>query len=426
MKKNTQLSKETFSAFLFNFPALGLNPHWTIAIAVAFSLWLLVSFVFVIPLWSQPTLAMQNDDYWLISEWFGSNEPYPYSHFGPGFPCLIYLFRSIGFDMFGMVVILKIAIGLTGIALYHLGRAIGLHQIISFIAASAFTIFPVVQVYSSLFLSETLYLLLTSTALAIIFRQIQHKDNSSVGWLVLGYSLLGIATLVRVNAMLVFAGCLIIGSFALPWRKIVIAGVIAMIPILGWSALNWHWYGHFKFTSSADSAIATSIVGPVMIKETGIGHQAMPEIWFEPDEAKRYDNLFVLSNDARDEAIDYALKHPVSVIVGNIKGWFNSLVGADKSKFQRLFSEASSNFWTGLALIVRCILALGLIGFFIIGGHRDQLAFSAFLCVMLIAHLVTGGAAGHARFGYPIDAFSVLALAFFVQNILRIDSHKNM
>lgn len=428
MKKNTQQIKETFSAFLFNFPALGLNSRWAIAIAIAFSLWLLVSFVFVIPLWSQPTLAIQSDDYWLMSEWFSTNGPYPYSHFGPGFPYLIHLFRSIGFDMFGMVVILKIAIGLTGIALYHLGRAIGLHQIISFIAASAFTIFPVVQVYSSLLLAETLYLLLTSIALAVIFRQIQLKDNSSVGWLVLGYSILGIATLVRVNAMVVFVGCLIIGLFTLSWRKIIVVGVIAVIPILSWSAMNWHWYGHFKFTSSADSAIATSIIGPVMIKETGIEHRAMPEIWFEPNEIKQYNNnLFNLSNDARDEAIDYALEHPISVIVGNIKGWFNSLVGADKSKFQRLFGEQlSSDFWTGLALIVRCVLALGLVGFFIIGGHRYQLAFSAFLCVMLIAHLVTGGAAGHARFGYPIDAFSVLALAFFVQNILRIDSHKNM
>lgn len=423
LKKNTQQSENAFLAFLSNFPPLGLNLHWTIAIAVAFVLWLLVSFIFVFPLWSQPVLAVQNDDYWRMSEWFGSDGPYPYSHFGPGFPFLIYLFRSIGFDMFGMVVILKIAIGLTGIALYHLGRTIGLHQIVAFIAAAAFTIFPIVQVYSSLFLAETLYLLLTSIAIAIILRQIQQKDNSSAGWLILGYSILGIAALVRVNAMLLLIGCLVIGLFTLSWRKIIVAGAIAIIPILGWSTLNWHWYGHFKFTSSADSAIATSIIGPVMIKQTGIAHRAEPNIWFEPDEIKQYSNLFELSNNARDEAIAYALAHPIPVIIANIKGWFNGLVGIDKSKFQRVFGEIS-NFWMGLALIIRCALAVGLIGFFIIGGYRYQLAFSAFLCLMLIAHLITGGAAGHARFGYPIDAFSVLALAFFAQNILRIDSYK--
>jgi len=426
VKENTQQGKKAFLSFLSNFPPLSLNLHWSIAITVAFVLWLLVSSIFLIPLWFQPALAVQNDDYWLFSEWFGSNGPYPYSHFGPGFPYLIYLFRSIGLDMFGMAVILKIAVGLTGIALYHLGRTIGLHQIISFIAASAFTVFPIVQVYSSLFLAETLYLLLTSIATAIIFHQIQHKNNSSVGWLVLGYSILGLATLVRVNAVVLLIGCLIIGLFMLPWRKIIVAGVIAMIPILGWSSLNWHWYGHFKLTSSADSAIATSIIGPVMIKQTGIEHRAEPEIWFRPDEIKQYNSLFDLSTSARDEAIDYALEHPIPVLIANIKGWFNSLVGVDKSKFQRLFGEISYKFWMGLGLIIRSLLALGLVGFFIIGGYRHQLAFSAFLCVMLIAHLVTGGAAGHARFGYPIDAFSVLALAFFVQNILRIDSYKNV
>ncbi|WP_244072068.1 glycosyltransferase family 39 protein [Nitrosomonas sp. PY1] len=400
------------------FPTFNIDPSRSAPWMFAFIIWLATSVFFLAPLWSEPTLAVQNDDYWSMSEYFHSLGPYPFSHFGPGFPFLIYLLRSIGIGMLGVVIIQKVAIAFTGIALYHLGRTIGLKPIISLCAATAFTVFPVVQAHSSLFLTETFYLLFSSIGVATVFHQIKKHSDSSLAWLTLGYSVLGIAALIRGNAMILLIGCLIIGLFTiLPKRKIFIAGIIAIIPILSWSALNWYWYGHFKLSSSGDAAVATSIIGPVMAKETGMVFTAEPEIWFKTDELKRYDNLFELSSDAREIAINYAIERPLPVIIGNIKGWFHGLLGPGEANFRHLFGSSSSNAYTILSLMVRGILLIGLIGFFVIGGHRQQTAFAFFVCVMLVAHLLTTGAAGHSRFGYPIDAFSVLALAFFLQHL---------
>lgn len=401
----------TFSTFI-------VDPSRSVPWIFAFIIWLTVSVFFLIPLWFEPTLAIQRDNYWRMSEYFHSLGPYPFSHFGPGFPCLIYLLRSIGIDMLGVVIIQKIAVAFTGVALYYLGRTIGLKPIIALCAATAFTVFPVVQAYSSIFVTETFYLLFSSIGVAIVFHQIKKHSDSSLAWLILGYSTLGIAALIRGNAMVLLIGCLVIGLFTtLPKHKILIAGIIAIIPILSWSALNWHWYGHFKLSSSGDAAVATSIIGPVMIGRTGMEQRAEPEIWFSPDELKRYDNLFELSNDARKIAIDYAIQHPLPVIAGNIKGWFHGLLGPGEANFRHLFGSSSSNTYTALSFIMRGALLIGLIGFFAIRGYRQQTAFAVFLCVMLAAHLLTVGAAGHSRFGYPIDAFSVLALAFFLQHL---------
>ena len=413
METNITKSKNNLT-----FPTFIVDPSRSAPWIFAFIIWLTVSVFFLTPLWFEPTLAIQNDNYWNMSEYFHSLGPYPFSHFGPGFPFLIYLLRSIGIDMLGVVIIQKIIVAFTGIALYHLGRTIGLKPIISLCAATAFTVFPVVQAYSSIFVTETFYLLLSSIGVAIIFRQIKKHSDPSLVWLILGYSALGIAALVRGNAVMLLIGCIVIGLFTtLPRHKILIAGIIAIIPILSWSALNWHWYGHFKLSSSGDAAVATSIIGPVMIERTGMVQRAEPEIWFSSDELKRYDNLFELSNDARKIAIDYAMKHPLPVIVGNVKGWFHGLLGPGEANFRYLFGSPSSNTYTVLSFMVRGALLIGLIGFFVIGGYRQQTAFAVFLCVMLAAHLLTAGAAGHSRFGYPIDAFSVLALAFFLQHL---------
>ena len=134
-----------------------------------------------------------------------------------------------------------------------------------------------------------------------------------------------------------------------------------------------------------------------MIERTGMVQRAEPEIWFSSDELKRYDNLFELSNDARKIAIDYAMKHPLPVIVGNVKGWFHGLLGPGEANFRYLFGSPSSNTYTVLSFMVRGALLIGLIGFFVIGGYRQQTAFAVFLCVMLAAHLLTAGAAGHSR-----------------------------
>ena len=63
--------------------------------------------------------------------------------------------RSMGIGMFGVAVILKLMVAITGIAIYKLGRALGLTSTIAFCAATAYTIFPVTQVFSSSFFFGT-------------------------------------------------------------------------------------------------------------------------------------------------------------------------------------------------------------------------------------------------------------------------------
>ena len=401
------------------FPANATRSGQGLPWILAFSGWLVMSAVFLVPLWSQPTLAVRGDDYWQMSEWFASSgsfldRPYPHSHFGPGYPLLIHLLRTAGVGMFGLAVLQKLMVAVTGIALYRLGRTLGLAPMIALAAAAAFTIFPVVQANSSLFFAETFYLMLSSIAVATLFGQIKRRGGASPGWLLLGYGLLGAAALVRGNALVLLAGCAVIGVFTLPWRKLVIPVAIAALPILGWSALNWHWYGYFKPTSAGDAALAAVIVGPVMTAREGRPRVAGPEAWIDGPWQARYANLFELAQDTRRMAVEYAKTHPGPVLLGNVQGWFKGLLGPAKADLSGLLGGQWPA-WTGLSLAVRGVLLAGMLGFFVAGGLRQQPAFAAFLCVMLAAHILAAGAAGYSRFGFPVDAFSVLALALFLQ-----------
>ena len=382
------------------------------------AIWLAVSGVFLVTLWHDPSMAVRGDDYWAMSNWFSSLGPYPYSHFGPGYPFLIYLLRSLGGTMFALLVLQKLMIATTGYLIYRIGRLLALPAAAAVAAGFAFTLFPIAQATSSLFFAETFYLLLIVLAAWLFLDAGRLKGRPLLMRLILTFLLLGLTALVRGNALVLLVVFAAIGVFRFPFRPLVVAAVIGGMPILGWSAMNYHWYGHFKPTSSGDANVAALLVGPVMSELEGRPRIAGPEAWFDGRWQDHAPNLFEFSLMARKKATAYALEHPVPVVVGNVKGWFHSLLGPAQADIGQLTGPAAT--WVvGLSLAVRGALLLGLIGFFLCGTWRGQKLYAALLLGLLFAQVLPAGAAGYARFGFPMDAFSVLALALLVMQFRR-------
>ena len=379
--------------------------------------WLAVSWMFLASLRDNPAMAVRGDDYWTMSTWFsgsGPYPPYPYTHFGPGYPFLIHVLRSVGVTMFGLLLLQKLMIAALGYSIYRMGRLLDLSAGAAAAAGFAFTIFPIAQATSSLFFSETFYLLLVALATWLFLDAKRLKGQALLVRLVLTFALLGLAALVRGNALVLLACFALIGCFRFRLRAVILAAVIGGLPILGWSAMNYQWYGHFKPTSSGDANIAASLVGPVMAELEGKPRRAGPEVWITGRWQDHAPNLFAFSLAARKLAIAYAAQHPAAVVAGNVKGWFRSLLGPARADILQ-FLGPDAQWLVGVSLAVRAALLAGLIGFFASGAWRRQTTFAAILLCLLFAHVLPAGAAGYARFGFPMDAFSVLALALLMQ-----------
>ena len=393
-------------------PALSQGSVHKVAV-IGLVAWLVMSALFLDPIIGDPSLARRGDDYWEFSQWFGSSGPYPHTSFGPLYPLFIRLMRELGLSVATFIALQKVLALVTGYLIYRLGRHFGLGAALAAIAGAAYVIYPITQAESSLLFTETFYLTLLLGALACLMPALDARQDAAFGSLLAGFVLLGLAALVRGNGLVLFAGLGLVALMRCPWRKVITAGVIGALPILLWSSLNYQWYGHFKPTSSGDANIAALIVGPVYLEQEGKSDARWPDVWIDGNWYDHYSNQFDYTKFVRNKALDYAIDHPVPVVIGNVKGWFKSLLGPARQDFVLLFGP-KGDILTALSAAVRAVLLLGLAAYALTGAWRRQPTFSILLAVVLLAHIAPAGAAGFARFGFPVDAFSTIALALAI------------
>ena len=153
------------------------KPAGSLVIPGLVAVWLVVSLVFLVPLWQNPSLAVRNDDYWAISEWFHDLGPYTSTHFGPGFPFLIFLLRSVGVTMFGLAVVQKLLVGIAMLALFRIGVQLRLPTALAAVAALAYGLTPLVQANSSVFFAETFYFALLTWGFALLLANSTRPDQ---------------------------------------------------------------------------------------------------------------------------------------------------------------------------------------------------------------------------------------------------------
>lgn len=381
--------------------------------------WLAVSAIFLYPIIGDPSIARRGDDYWLFSEWFGSSEPYPHTNFGPFYPLFIRLMRDLGLSVPAFIAVQKVLVLVSGYLIYRIGRHFGLGAILAAIAGAAYVVYPITQAQSSLLFTETFYLTLVLCSLACLLPALDARRDGAFGPLVAGFLLLGLAALVRGNGLILFAGLGLVALLRCPWRKVIVAGVIGALPVLLWSSLNYQWYGHFKPTSSGDANIAALIVGPVYAQLEGRPDVGGPDVWIDGNWYDHHSNQFDYTKSVRGIALDYARDHPVPVVIGNVKGWFKSLLGPARQDFILLFG-LNGDILTMLSAAIRAVLLLGLVAYVLTGAWRRQPTFSILLALVLLAHVLPAGAAGFARFGFPVDAFSTIALALAITARARL------
>ncbi len=390
-------------------------------VAIGFVAWLVMSVLFLYPIIGNPSLTRSGDDYWAFSEWFGSSEPYPHTYFGPFYPLFIRLMREFGLSVVAFIALQKVMVLASGYLIYRIGRHFGLSVVLAALAGAAYVSYPITQAQSSLLLAETFYLILALGGIACLLPALDARQSATLGSLVAGFALLGLAALARGNGLVLFAGVGLLALVRCPLRKVIVAGVMGALPILLWSTLNYQWYGHFKPTSSGDANIAASLVGPVYAKQRGMPRVSGPDVWIEGQWYEHYSNQFDYAKAVRAKAIDYALDHPAAVAIGNVEGWFRSLLGPARQDFILLFGP-KGDVLTVLSAAVRAVLLLGLIAYALTGAWRRQPTFSVILAVVLLGQIVAAGAAGFARFGFPVDAFSTVALALAVAARARTNS----
>ena len=385
----------------------------TVGIVIA---WLAMSTMFLLPIVRDPALAIRGDNYWEFSQWFGSGTPYPHTNFGPLFPLLIRVLRELGVSIAGVVGIQKLLVLLNGYLVYRIGRSGGLRPGMATLAGGVYTVYPIVQAQSTLMFAETIYLTLLLASIAVLMPALAARHDVRIRSLIFGFVLLGLAALARGNGLVLFAGLGVVALFRCPWRKVLIAGIIGALPVLLWSGLNYHWYGHFKPTSSGDANIAASIVGPVYSELEGKPRVSGPDIWIQGKWQDHYPNQFDYAKAVRSMAIDYALEHPGAVLIGNIKGWFKSLLGPAHQDYLEFFGPTGKAL-SAVSFVVRAILLLGIVLFIATDAWRRSPLFTLVLALVLLGHIVSAGAAGFARFGFPVDAFTTVALALALTSL---------
>ena len=278
--------------------------------------------------------------------------------------------------------------------------------------------YPIVQIYSSIAVAETLYLALLLAGLARLIEAARQGRRASFATLLAGFILIGLSGLARGNGLVFF---LVLGPILMwrcDFRKVAIAGIIGAVPILFWSSLNYQWYGQFKPTSSGDANIAASLVGPAMALTEGRTLRTGPEVWIDGNWYDHYDNQFTFAKAMRDRAVAYAIEHPLPVIYTNAKGWLNGLVGPGAADLQQAFGSIGTGL-AALSLVIRSTLLLGLVAFVVTGTWRRHRWLALILGIAVLAHIIAGGAAGFGRFGYPVDALSTLALLLALQARMR-------
>ena len=382
-------------------------------VAIGFVTWLVMSVIFLYPIIGDPSLARRGDDYWAFSQWFGSSEPYPHTYFGPFYPLFIRLLREFGMSVAAFIALQKVMVLVSGYLIYRIGRYFGLGAVLAAVAGAAYVSYPITQAQSSLILAETFYLTLILGGIACLLPALDARRSANTGLLVTGFALLGVAALARGNGLILFAGMGLLALVRCPWRKVIIAGVVGALPVLLWSSLNYQWYGHFKPTSSGDANIAASLVGPIYAKERGMPRISGPDVWIDGQWYDHYSNQFEYAKAVRAQAIDYAFDHPIAVVIGNVEGWFRSLLGPARQDYILLFGPRG-DILTVVSAGVRTVLLLGLIAYALTGAWRRHSTFSVILVLVLLGQVVAGGAAGFARFGFPVDAFSTIALALAI------------
>lgn len=388
------------------------KPDAAIGRWVAFGVlaWLAASVLFLVPIVANPDLAIRGDDYWGFSQWFGSSEPYPHTFFGPSYPLFIRILRELGMTLLPFLVLQKLLLLLNGYLLYRLGRGFGLPLRLAAVAGLAYAVYPLNQAFSSLVFAETFYVTLLLGGLSFVLPAIRAGRWADFSTLLVGFTLLGLAALARGNGLVLCAGLGLLALYRCPWQKALLAGLIGALPILAWSGLNYHWYGHFKPTASGDANIAASIVGPIKAEQEGKSRFTGLEIWVRQPWHDHYPNQFEYALGARKLALDFARENLGAVAVGNVKGWVSTFVGPGRQEYIGAFGPAG-DVLTAVSLGIRLLLLAGLLAYFLTGAWRRFPLYTGVLGMVLVAHVLTAGAAGFARFGVPLDAFTTLALA---------------
>ena len=413
IRRSEERNRAISTTSLFPFD---LNSRKIVLQIIAFLLtaWLLMSTIFLIPIVRDPAIAIRGDDYWAFSQWFGTDGPYPHTHFGPLFPLFLRLLREMGVSIVGAIVIQKLLVLFSGFLVYRIGRSSGLGPGTAAVAGGIYTAYPIVQAQSNLLFAETFYLSLLLSGIVVLMSALIEGREVKLSSLAGGFLLLGLAALARGNGLILFAGLGISALFMCPWRKVLLAGFIGAMPVLIWSGFNYQWYGHFKPTSSGDANVAASVVGPVYSRLEGKPRISGPEVWIEGKWQDLYSNPFDYSSAVRAMAIDYALEHPLAVLVGNVRGWLRSLTGPAHRDYLEFFG-AAGNLFSIVSFAIRSILLFGIGLFVASGAWRLSTTFTIVLALMLLGHILTAGAAGFARFGFPIDSITTVALLLAIR-----------
>ncbi|MFM7204151.1 MAG: hypothetical protein ACKO6N_25505 [Myxococcota bacterium] len=390
----------------------------------------LISLLWLWPVWVAPERALSIDPYWEMAQQLGAG-PWPFTNFGVGFPLLLALIQTLGGSPLVAVVLQKGLTVFTALTLAKLAHAEGVSPRVAVGAGLLFGLSPMVQVYSSVLLTETLYLFwvilgLRATQKALAAHRAGRKSGILLAlapWGLAGLTL-GASSLTRGNGLLVIGLVIAYGGLILlkqrgaaraagagrsGWLKLGGLAGLALIFPLSMAWLNLGWYGTFKPTSSGDYNLGVLMIGPAMCQVEGKPVKASASIWLSDEQVAAAPNGFVLAQEVRTVALAWAKQHPVPLVKGTLKGTVNALIGPSKALLESL---TGMRWLVGVSLTLRCLLALGVLSWglsLLLRPHTQLLGF--FVMGYVAVHILPAGAGGYARFGLPVELLSSIGLA---------------
>lgn len=198
---------------------------------------------------SEPVWDAHYYDYYArrIAEGFGYSDggaagaaPHPAAHYPVGYSAFLSPFYWMFGSTHGVAIAINVAIGTALVAVSYLLVRSYARPTLALLAALLVAVHPGLILYSTLVMSEQLAALLAMLSLWCVALGRQRSPTSE-RWRYAGFFVLGLATLVRPQALLLFPALLPWPSVATAFnwlRSALVGGAITMAAVLPWTARN--------------------------------------------------------------------------------------------------------------------------------------------------------------------------------------------
>jgi len=371
----------------------------------------------------------------------------------PGYPLLIAFFYSIFGIKPWIIILFQILISLISIFVTYLLANEMFNKKIGIISAFIFSIEPHSVLHTTIFLADTILILLFLLSAFSLYNSIK-KEKLSL--LILSAILLGVSTYFKqITQYYLIIGIILIfvynkTSILIKTKKSIIYLIFYFIIISPWMFHNYLKFNHFQFATTQGYNL---LMDNVSIVELNIKHKTIKEVRKEfrniaKNSLNENSNQFDYSDTYHKIAFEYIKNHPFIYAKYHLSGIKNFFLTLNTHTFMRhfgfvnnenpisLYDNTKNSFFQsvnlffktkpileiliGLSIAIYLSIIYILFGFGAYFIFKEKNYFLLFFIVSIIIYFaILSGAIGYARYKLPVIPFYTIVGAYGFNIILN-------